>query len=71
MIIKINNAERKDFDRICSELDLQVRFYTMESNPLVSQAEILNDGRELTPSMAYHVGRETGMQRMSNTTINK
>ena len=66
MIIKINKKEQKDFDKICAELDLQVRFYTMESNPLIAQVEILNDGRELTPSMAYHVGRETGMQRMSS-----
>ena len=69
MIIKIDRKEAKNFDRICADLDLQVRLYTHESNPLLMTAEILNDGRELTVTMAYHIGRETGMERMSSQII--
>lgn len=57
MIIKLDKLDIEMCKKAAAEADYTCVFYTMENNPNTVQAEIRWDGRELSPTLAYHFGR--------------
>lgn len=56
MIIKIDNQERNQLQKICAVFELKCTIFTAENNPNIVQAEILHkDGAELQPSTAWYL----------------
>lgn len=56
MLIKIEPEEREPLERICATFDLTCRIYTMENNPQLMQAEIMNsDGKELEHATVWYL----------------
>lgn len=62
MIIKTDTKDKEAVEWVCAELGYQPRFFTMETNPLMVQVEVLWDGRELPAGLAYHFGRMVQMK---------
>lgn len=69
MIYKINKSEKDSFKKACATYGAEIRFYTIENNDSVLQAELLEDGKEIKPYTAFFIGRETGMERMQKEAI--
>jgi hypothetical protein len=63
MIVKIDRREKANFERAVASY-ATVKFYTIENNPQMVQAEILEQGNEISLFTAYAIGRETGMLRI-------
>lgn len=57
MIIKLDKLDIEMCKKTVAEHDYTCTFFTMENNPNTVQVEIRWDGRELTPTLAYHFGR--------------
>lgn len=56
MIVKIDNQERTQLEKICAIFDLTCRIYTMENTAGITQAEILHvNGDELKPETAWYL----------------
>lgn len=70
MIIKIDAWERDNFERSCAIYGATVSFFTIESNPLMLQAEIKSGGKEPSLSQMYIIGRDTAGKRFEDRIIN-
>ena len=64
MIFKIDRKEKANFEKSCAHYSLDVKFFTMETNPSTVQAEVLDRGREISLFEAYALGRDTGMKKV-------
>lgn len=58
MIVPIDKNEKEPVEEMCALSNCKVSFYTMESNPLMLQAEITElNGEELSTKDAWFIGR--------------
>jgi len=58
MIVKIEKNEIEAVKETCALSDFKIRFYSIESNPLMVQVEILEqNGDDLTNKDAWLLGR--------------
>lgn len=71
MIIKIDRNERDNFEKHCAIYGCTASFFTIESNPLMYQVEILDGGKEPSLFQVYAIGRSTGMARLEDKVITK
>ena len=71
MIIRIDKNERDNFERHCATYGCTTNFFTIESNPLMYQVEILDGGKEPSMFQMYAIGRSTGMARLDDRVISK
>lgn len=66
MLIRIDKKERDSFEKECASYSLQITFFTNEENPKMLQAEVLDNGQEITLNEAFALGRTTGMAKLNN-----
>ena len=58
MIVKIDRKDIDVYKEVCALSDYRFSFYSIESNPLMVQVEILEmDGRDLANTDALVLGR--------------
>lgn len=58
MIVRTRISEREEIQKQCALFGLKVRFYTIESNDKIEQAEIIEpNGDEVSPVDAWLLGR--------------
>lgn len=69
MILIIDKKEKDSFNKACAIHGVQASFYTIETNDSMLKVEILSYGIEVSCSEAYWIGRETAMNRFSNTVL--
>ena len=69
MILTIDKKERDSFEKACKTYGAEARFYTMENNELLIKVEILEDGGPPSVRTAFFIGRDTGMQKLSNAIL--
>lgn len=62
-MLKIDASERENFENACSTFGATVKFYTIESNPLMLQAEIKDGDNEPSLMQMYIIGRDTATKR--------
>lgn len=56
MIIKVDSKEREMLEYVCAVFDLKCHVYTIESNSLLVQAEILHEnGEDLDGTTAWNL----------------
>lgn len=67
MIVKIDKKEIDAITQTCALANCKVSFFTIESNLLMVQAEILeNNGDEISPKDAWLIGRSVVWTIASN-----
>jgi hypothetical protein len=69
MIFKIDKKEKDAFEKAAAQFSLDIKFFTMESNPVTVQVEILDGSREISLLTAYSIGRLTAMEKLSNSIL--
>lgn len=56
MIVKIRPSQAKLLKHTCAVFELECNIYTIESNGLLVQAEIMHEGEiEISPDVAWHL----------------
>lgn len=63
MLIKIDKKEREIWEKACALLTCDVKFYTIETNDSLLQAEITDMGREIALTTACRIGNLVGADR--------
>ena len=58
MIVKIESSDIEVTKEVCVQMNCTVSFYTIETNSIMVQAEILDEsGCDVSPADAWYVGR--------------
>lgn len=58
MLVNIDKKERDIVAKMCAQSNCKVDFYTLETNPLMLRAEILElNGGEISARDAWYIGR--------------
>jgi hypothetical protein len=63
-LIKIDKADRDTLAKFCAECMIPCRFYTVESNDNLLQAEVDSD----SPRILYGLGKMVGMAKIAEFT---
>lgn len=56
MIVKINKQHIEAVKYVCAMSGLTCNFYTIESNDKIVQLEITDNGLDIAPDNAWHLG---------------